>query len=403
MNAKLRRSIFWLSIFILLVAGLFVAFRPQPIPVDLVKVQRGSLIVTVAEEGETRIRDVYMLSAPVTGHLLRIDADVGDEVVAAETLVAQIRPSDPEFLDIRSKEESLAAIQTAEASLSLSEAKLIEAESEFEFAVAELQRVTELIHKQVIAERELDAAKRDYKTKQAQVNTAKAAIRASQFELAQARAHLMSPADVQTDESDCACINILAPISGKILQIFHESEGVVPLGTDLVEIGDPANLEIVVDFLSTDAVRIQAGQRVIIEDWGDEHKLQGIVRRIEPFGFTKVSALGIEEQRVNVIIDITDSPEKWERLGHGYQLDARVVLWENDDVLKIPLTALFREGNTWSVFVEQSGRAKVQNVEIGQQNGLEAQIKEGLSEGSQIILHPSNRIVDGVRIRHRSM
>ena len=403
MNAKLRRSIFWLSIFILLVAGLFVAFRPQPIPVDLVKVQRGSLIVTVAEEGQTRIRDVYMLSAPVTGHLLRIDADVGDEVVAAETLVAQIRPSDPEFLDIRSKEESLAAIQTAEASLSLSEAKLIEAESEFEFAVAELQRVTELIHKQVIAERELDAAKRDYKTKQAQVNTAKAAIRASQFELAQARAHLMSPADVQTDESDCACINILAPISGKILQIFHESEGVVPLGTDLVEIGDPANLEIVVDFLSTDAVRIQAGQRVIIEDWGDEHKLQGIVRRIEPFGFTKVSALGIEEQRVNVIIDITDSPEKWERLGHGYQLDARVVLWENDDVLKIPLTALFREGNTWSVFVEQSGRAKVQNVEIGQQNGLDAQIKEGLSEGSQIILHPSNRIVDGVRIRHRSM
>ena len=403
MNAKLRRSIFWLSIFILLVAALFVAFRPQPIPVDLIKVQRGSLIVTVAEEGETRIRDVYMLSAPVTGHLLRIDADVGDEVVAAETLVAQIRPSDPEFLDIRSKEESLAAIQTAEASLSLSEAKLIEAESEFEFAVAELQRVTELIHKQVIAERELDAAKRDYKTKQAQVNTAKAAIRASQFELAQARAHLMSPADVQTDESDCACINILAPISGKILQIFHESEGVVPLGTDLVEIGDPANLEIVVDFLSTDAVRIQAGQRVIIEDWGDEHKLQGIVRRIEPFGFTKVSALGIEEQRVNVIIDITDSPEKWERLGHGYQLDARVVLWENDDVLNIPLTALFRDGNTWSVFVEQSGRAKVQNVEIGQQNGLDAQIKEGLSEGSQIILHPSNRIVDGVRIRHRSM
>lgn len=403
MNAKLRRSIFWLSIFILLVAGLFVAFRPQPIPVDLVKVQRGSLTVTVAEEGETRIRDVYMLSAPVTGHLLRIDADVGDEVVAAETLVAQIRPSDPEFLDIRSKEESLAAIQTAEASLSLSEAKLIEAESEFEFAVAELQRVTELIHKQVIAERELDAAKRDYKTKQAQVNTAKAAIRASQFELAQARAHLMSPADVQTDESDCACINILAPISGKILQIFHESEGVVPLGTDLMEFGDPANLEIVVDFLSTDAVRIQPGQRVIIEDWGDEHKLQGIVRRIEPFGFTKVSALGIEEQRVNVIIDITDSPEKWERLGHGYQLDARVVLWENDDVLKIPLTALFREGNTWSVFVERSGRAKVQNVEIGQQNGLEAQIKEGLSEGSQIILHPSNRIVDGVQIRHRSM
>ena len=186
------------------------------------------------------------------------------------------------------------------------------------------------------------------------------------------------------------------------MQVLHESEGVVTMGTPLVEIGDPTNLEIVIDFLSYDAVRIQPSQRVIIEEWGGETALQGIVRRIEPFGFTKTSALGIDEQRVNVIIDLTDPLERWQRLGHGYQIDARVVLWESNNVLKVPLTALFRDSNAWSVFVEQQGRAKLQHVVIGQRNGLEAEIIEGLSEDSQIILHPSDQIVDGVRIRSRS-
>ena len=401
MNAKWRRSIFWLTILILLIAGLFFAFRPQPISVDLIKVQRGPLIVTVAEEGETRIRDVYMLSAPVTGHMLRIDAEVGDDVIAAQTLVAQIKPIDPGFLDVRSEEESRAAVKAAEAALTLAQAQLVEAESEFEFAVTELDRANKLIQKQVISERELDTAKRDYKTKRATVNTAKAAVRARQYELAQARAHLVSPADLQTDDKNCECVNILAPVSGKILQVLHESEGVITMGTPLVEIGDPTNLEIVVDFLSTDAVRIQPEQRVIIQEWGGEFELQGIVRRIEPFGFTKISALGIEEQRVNVIIDITDPLEKWQRLGHGYQVDARVVIWESNSVQKVPLTALFRQGDAWAVFVEQQGRAKLLHVEIGQRNGLEAEIIKGLSDDSQIILHPSNQVVDGVRIRSR--
>ena len=402
MNAKWRRTIFWLIILFLLLAGLFIAFRPQPVAVDLAKVQRGPLIVTVEEEGETRIRDVYVLSAPVNGHMLRIDAEVGDNVKAAETLIAQIEPLDPEFLDFRSEEEARAAVKAAEASLTLTQAQLVEAESEFEFAISELNRANRLIQKQVIAERELDSAKRDYKTKKASVNTAKAAVRARQYDLAQAKAHLMSPADIQSDDKDCECVTILAPVSGKILQVLHESEGVVTMGTPLVEIGDPTNLEIVIDFLSYDAVRIQPSQRVIIEEWGGETALQGIVRRIEPFGFTKTSALGIDEQRVNVIIDLTDPLERWQRLGHGYQIDARVVLWESNNVLKVPLTALFRDSNAWSVFVEQQGRAKLQHVVIGQRNGLEAEIIEGLSEDSQIILHPSDQIVDGVRIRSRS-
>ena len=401
LNAKTRRSIFWLIILFLIVAGLIFTFRPQPIPVDLIKVAQGPMIVTVEEEGETRVKDVYMLSAPVTGHMLRIDAEVGDDVIAAETLVAQIRPINPEFLDKRSEEEARAAIKTAEASLALTEAQLVEAQSEFDFAVTELERANKLIQQQVIPQRALDNAKRDYKSKRAGVNTAKAALRARQFELAQARAHLVSPADVQTNDQDCQCVTILSPITGKILQVLHESEGVISMGTPLVEIGDPANLEIVVDFLSSDAVRIQPGQRVIIEEWGGESALQGTVRKIEPFGFTKTSALGIDEQRVNVIIDLSDPTEKWQRLAHGYQIEARVVLWESENVSKVPLTSLFRDNDNWAVYVEQENRAKLQHVKLGQRNGLEAEILEGLPEGSQVISHPSNQIVDGIRVKPR--
>lgn len=401
LNAKTRRSIFWLIILVLIVAGLIFTFRPQPIPVDLIKVDQGPMVVTVGEEGETRVKDVYMLSAPVTGHMLRIDAEVGDEVVAAETLVAQIKPIDPEFLDVRSEEEARAAVKTAEASLALAEAQLVEAQSEFEFAITELERANKLIQQQVIPQRELDNAKRGYKSKRAVVNTAKAALRARQFELAQARAHLVSPADLQTNDQDCKCITILSPITGKILQVLHENEGVISMGTPLVEIGDPTNLEIVVDFLSSDAVRIQPGQRVMIEEWGGESTLQGTVRKIEPFGFTKTSALGIDEQRVNVIIDLSDPAEKWQRLAHGYQIEARVVLWESENVSKVPLTSLFRDNDNWAVFVEHENRAKLQHVKLGQRNGLEAEILEGLSANAYVISHPSNQIVDNILIKAR--
>ncbi len=401
MSAKLRRSIFWLIILVLVLLGLTISLRPQPIAVDLVDLQHGPMMVTVEEEGETRIKDVYILSAPVTGHMLRIDAEVGDEVTAAKTLIAQIKPIDPEFLDIRSEEEARAAVKTAEASLTLAKAQLAEAESEFDFAASELKRANKLIQQQVIPERELENAKRDFKTKHAKVNTAKAALRARQYELAQARAHLVSPADVQNNDENCQCVTILSPITGKILQVFHESEGVVSMGMKLVEIGDPSDLEIVVDFLSSDAVRIQPGQRVIIEEWGGEPTLQGIVRKIEPYGFTKTSALGIDEQRVNVIIDLTDPPEKWQRLAHGYQIEARVVLWESEKVAKVPLTSLFRDGDKWAVYIQHENRAKLQHVKIGNRNGLEAEILEGLPINALIISHPSNQITEGIRIKDR--
>jgi HlyD family secretion protein len=400
-NAKWRRSIFWLVILMLMIIGLILAFRPQPVMVDLVSVQSGPLVVAVSEDGETRIRDVYELSAPVTGRMLRIEVEVGDQVIAAETLVAQIRPIDPEFLDVRSEEEARAAIKAAEASLAVAKAELVEAESELEFATTELDRANRLIQGDIISERALDSAKREYKTKQAGVNTAKASLLARQFELAQARAHLMSPADAQLRGMDCQCVNILSPITGKILRIIHESERVVSAGTPIIEIGDPDDLEIVVDFLSSDAIRIEPGQRVIIDEWGGDYSIEGIVQRVEPFGYTKTSALGIEEQRVNVIIDLTDPKEKWQKLGHGYQVEVRVVLWENDNVLKIPMTSLFREAGKWAVFAEQYSRAKLRYVEVGQRNEFEAEILEGLTEKERLVLHPSNLIHDDVRIMPR--
>ena len=207
---------------------------------------------------------------------------------------------------------------------------------------------------------------------------------------------------MRNDSSVCDCVPVTAPVDGRILRVLHESEGVVSAGQALAEIGDPRALEIVADFLSEDAVRIEAGQRVMIEDWGGPQVLGGWVRRVEPYGFTKVSALGIEEQRVNVIVDFSDPAADLGRLGHGYRVEVRAVLWEDDAVLQVPLTALFRNGDSWSVFALEDGRAVRRAVTVGQRTGLAVQILEGLSEGERVVLHPSDQVVEGRRIGPRA-
>jgi HlyD family secretion protein len=224
-------------------------------------------------------------------------------------------------------------------------------------------------------------------------------VRESEYQVARAR--LMSPGSTRRGAADCACITVVSPVNGRVLRIVTESEGVVLAGAPLVDVGSPEQLEVVVDLLSADAVRVQPGQRVIIEAWGGERPLAGKVRRIEPFGFTKVSALGIEEQRVNVVIDITAPRENWLRLGHGYRVEPRIVLWEAADVLRVPLSALFRHGERWAVFVESAGRAQLRDVEIGQGNGLEAEVRSGLESGERVVLHPGDRVSPGVRLEER--
>lgn len=393
-----RRVITWGALCSLLIAGLVYAFWPRPVLVDLAVVKRGPLVVTVDEEGETRVRDVFVVSSSVTGRLRRIERDVGDAVVAGKTVVAHIEPIDPAFLDVRSEAEAKAAVQAALAAKALSEARLLEVQAELDYARAEWTRARGLIRNVTITERALDQAERSFRTRTAAVATVKAELKMRESELAKARARLVSPIETQKLHGTCACVQVIAPVSGRILRLIRESEGVIQAGDSLMEIGNAQDLEIVADFLSTDAVKVEPGQRVIIEEWGKNEPLAGRVRRVEPYGFTKVSALGIEEQRVNVIIDFADPPARWKRLGHGFRVEVRVVLWEHETVMRLPLTALFRVDNQWNVFVDESGRAHRRAIEIGRSNGLMVEITAGLSEGERVVLHPSDRVSEGVRV-----
>jgi HlyD family secretion protein len=325
---------------------------------------------------------------------------VGDPVVANETVLAQIEPGDPSFLDPRSEAQARAMIQAAEAARDLATAAVQDADAQYEFARAEYARMQELVVEGSVSKRDLDSAERDYKARRAGLGTARAALQVRNYELELARAQLVSPLQTQGPQEECECIPITAPVSGRILQIVDRSERVVREGDMLMQIGDSTDLEIVVDYLSMDAVKIEAGQRVIIENWGGNVLLEGRVRLVEPFGFLKISALGIEEQRVNVIIDFAND-KGWERLGHGYQVESRVVLLEADAVLTVPLTALFRDGEHWALFIEEDGRARLRHVEMGQRNGVIAEIGDGLEAGNRVVVHPSDRITDGVRIASR--
>jgi HlyD family secretion protein len=398
--------VFWGGIAALLAAGLTWAFRPQPVPVDLAEVKRGPLAVTVDEEGETRVRDVFVLSAPVAGRARRIEVHPGDEVVAGETAVAEIEPVDPDLLDVRSESEARATVRAANAARQLATAEFERAQAELDYARSELARQNQLGERGVASERDLDQAEKSFRTALAALETARAGVQERSFEYDRARARL-TPARQRAADGTCACIKVHAPVSGVVLRVLRESEGVVPAGTPLLEIGDPKDLEIVVDLLSADAVRVDPGDEVLIEQWGGGELLHGRVRRVEPYGFTKVSALGIEEQRVNAVVDLTDPPEQWKRLGHGYRVEARIVLWRGEDVVKLPLPALFRSrapagaDSEWAVFVEERGRARLRPVSRGQHNGLEVEIAAGLEPGQRVVLHPSDRVVDGARITAR--
>ena len=401
MSPATKRLLFWVPLVLALAVALLWLFRPAAVPVDLVAVGRGPLMVSVSDEGETRVRDMYVVSAPVPGRMRRIELEAGDTVVADRTVVAQIEPSDPAFLDVRSSAEARATADAAAAGRTYAEAQVRRAEAELEFAQSELRRIRALAKSHTVSQNDLDSAERRAKTADAALAEAKAALKVRQSEYQVARARLMTPAS-RRGASGCDCIDVYSPVSGEVLRVVTESEGVVQSGTPLIEVGNPAQIEIVVDLLSADAVRVQAGQRAIIEAWGGPRPLEGEVRRVEPFGFTKVSALGIEEQRVNVIIDLKEPREQWQRLGHGYRVEPRIVLWEGRDVLKVPLSALFREGTQWAVFVEKGGRAELRPVEIGHENGLEAEVTKGLEPGERIVLHPGDRVSPGTRLEDRA-
>lgn len=402
MSRQTVRRLIMAGIGLVIAAFLIYSFIPAPVPVDLGTVTRGRLAVTIDEEARTRVHEVYVVSAPVSGRLLRIDAEPGDAVAAGETVVARLLPSDPSFLDVRSQTQARAEVQSAEAALSLAQAEVERAEAEAEYAQAEHQRVQKLAKRHVVSNAVRERAERDRRAAQAALETARATVRVRQAQLDQARARLINPAEAERDGESIGVLAIRAPVSGRILRVLQESESVVTAGTPMLEIGDPrGDLEIVAELLSTDAVRVSPGDRVIIDKWGGDELLSGKVDRIEPFGRTKISALGVEEQRVNVIISLEEGPETRSLLGHGFRVEVRIVVWEKDDVLNVPSSALFRHEGEWAVFAVRNGRANLTKVAVGRNNGREAQVLDGLKEGDRVVLYPPNDVANGVSVEQR--
>lgn len=398
MTVTNKRYLIWGSLGVLVMIGLAFAFAPRALPVDLGPAVMGPMMTSVSDEGETRVVDVFVVSAPITGQLRRIEREPGEAVVANETILAEIEPSEPDLLDPRTEAEAEALLSAAVSAEALARSEFDKAEAELKFAESELERTRELAQKGTVSERELEAGERAFATSRAALGVAQANMEVRKFELERARALLMSPAEMTDRRAACACVNINSPVDGRVLRVLRESEGFVRAGEGLVEIGDPGRLEIVVDLLSTDAVKVRPGFTALIENWGGEQALDARVRRVDPFGFTKVSALGIEEQRVNVVLDILSPTEEWQNLGHGYQVDVRIVLWQGDNVLKVPMTALFRDGSDWALFVREDGRAVRRTVTLGKSTPSEAQIVAGVREGEEVIVFPSEGVDDGVRI-----
>jgi len=380
---------------VLVVAAIVaVAMWPQSMEVAVVRAERGPMQVTVDEDGETRVRDRFLVTAPVSGRVQRIEIEPGDKVVRGKTVLARITPAESPLLDPRTRGELSASVEAGTAAVGQARAERQRAVTSLDRARSTLRRQQELMKAGAISSDALEDAETAVASAEDALRAAEFAERRAEGELQLARARLAAP------NTSGRSVDVLAPIDGTILKRLRESEGVVPVGEPLLEIGEPGRMEIVADLLSTDAVRVQPGAEVLIEQWGGGHTLHGRVRRIEPSGFMKVSALGVEEQRVNVIIDFTDVGEA-ARLGDGYRVEVRIVLWKDDSVLKVPVGGLFRQGEGWAVFVVEQGRVRRQTVQLGQRNENDGQITSGLEAGAMIVLHPPDTLTDGTRVTVR--
>ncbi len=381
-------------------AAIVSALLPQPVAVDVGSVEPRHLQVTVNEDGVTRIREKYVVSTPLAARLMRIGLKVGDAVTAGETILARLQPTDPALLDPREVARANARVKAAEGRLQQSQAELERVKAALEHAETELGRLTRLAASNAATQTQVDEARLLFRQRTEEFRVARFSEEIARYELELEQAALLRtlPDGGEAGEGDFL---VRSPITGRVLRLFQESAAVVQAGAPLLEVGDPSDLEIVVDVLSTDAVRIPPGAGVQIEQWGGEVPLAGRVRLVEPSGFTKLSALGVEEQRVNVIVDFLDPVEKRSSLGDGFRIEARIVIWEGNDVLSIPTSALFRQGADWACFVVHDRRAERRTVRIGRSNGLLAQVLEGVAAGERVILHPSDAVTDGVEIEIR--
>jgi HlyD family secretion protein len=399
MKAQTRRRVLIITVCTIVALALVYGFLPKPVSVDLVAVKRGPLRVTVEEEGRTRVKDRFILSAPVPGYMQRISLDVGDPVNKGQR-VALLEPLRSVVLDPRSRADAEAAAAAAQAALAAAEEKEHAAAADAEYATARLERNKKLFEGGYISKDSLDQAESDAKRTEAMHLSSTAAVIAAKADLERARTALgYSAAEKPVRAAEA--VEVRSPVSGRVLKLHRESEGVVNAGDPLLDIGNPRNMEVKVEVLSADAVKIRKGTPVLFERWGGEKPLSGKVRVVEPAGFTKISSLGVEEQRVLVIADFTSPPESWEGLGDAYRLDTSFIIWEAVDVLQVPASSLFRKGDGWAIYAVENNRARLRMVEVGQRNGLTAEILSGVREGESIIAHPDDTIKEGVRVRLR--
>ncbi|MDB5388522.1 MAG: yknX 2 [Planctomycetaceae bacterium] len=394
------------------VGAIVYGFLPKPVGADLDRVVRGPLQVTVSEDGKTRVKHRYSISSPLAGQLLRVELEPGDRVEALKTLVARLEPDLPQVLDARVVAQAEAKVRMSE--LTLQKAALTEqtAQKAMLNAHSHLVRTQHLKERNASAQELLEVAELEDVQRKEEYAASKLAVDIARFELDWAKLALLEvqpkedeqlgPTGVSPGERKPSTakrtFDIFAPISGRVLRRFKESATPITPGTAIIEVGDPKRLELEVDVLSSDAVQIPPQAKVIIQAWGGEQPLHGIVRLVEPAAFTKVSALGVEEQRVYVIVDLIDPFENRETLGDGYRIEAQIILWEGRDVLKVPTSALFRKGPDWAVFRVINGKAQLHLVEIGHRNGLEAEVLKGLNENDTVVIHPSDMIKEGAEI-----
>jgi len=385
-----------ITIFIV-ISGLVYGFWPKPITVDTGNVERKLMEMTIEEEGKTRVKDHYLIAAPVAGMLQRITLEAGD-YIAAGTVIARIKPTAPNLLDERQLAISNARLNAADAALDQAEENLRLAIEEAEYNQRELTRIRNLHQNGVGSDQDLDKAKLANQRTQASRNSAEFGVKIARYELESARAAVQWAQHSNTDND---ILEIKSPVEGYLLDVSNKSERPVLTGEPLIKLGDLKSLEIRVDVLSSDAIQIRPGTNVRIKRWGGDCILNGSVRMVEPAGYTKISALGVEEQRVPVIVDITSEEQAWSRLGDSYRVVVEFILWHAENVLRVPTSALFRTGEYWSLFTLENGKAHQKNVTVGHQSGLYAEILNGIDEGEVVLTHPDRRIEDGVRVEAR--
>lgn len=386
-----------LPVIALAALGLLVlALRPSPSPVSSAEVISGRFIESVDEEGRTRLRDTYTLSAPIAGYLQRVQPEPGDEVELGQRLF-QLEPSPAAALDARSLEQARENLAAARARHQTARANLETVDADARFAQNEYQRFSELHERGLVPTAEMERARSARDRQAAARRAAEYAVEVAGFEVESARA-VLDIASGQRQIEDQPELEVRSPVSGVVLRRHRCCEGAIAAGEPVLDVGSLADLEVQVDLLSMAAVRVRSGMRVLLTGWGGDETIEGLVRRVEPAGFTRVSALGVEEQRVPVIVEFSDPAQAWRSLGVGYRVEAEFLIWEDDNVVQVPTSALFREGGRWQVFVIENGRARLRSVEPGRRSGLVTQIVGGIRPGELVIAHPGDHLSDGSRV-----